>query len=223
MIRNILLFLHLSFFTVFTALSQDINTHFQKEIQAFQQQDSINFPPTNGILLIGSSSFTYWKDVQLRFPDYPIINRGFGGSTLLDVIHYADQVIYPYKPKQILIYCGENDLAKSDTITSKLVFSRFKTLYQNIRTHLGSDTHITYISIKPSPSRQHLIPKMKKTNQLIRKFLQKQTNTTFINVYDAMLDANGFPQTDIFIKDKLHMNAKGYDIWVQIIKPYLLK
>ena len=68
---------------------------FQKEILEFKKQDSISFPPSHAILFVGSSSFTKWKDVSAYFPNHVIINRGFGGSTLLDVIHYKKDVIRP--------------------------------------------------------------------------------------------------------------------------------
>ena len=106
---------------------------FWKDIQNFKKQDSIHFPPKNAILFIGSSSFTKWTDVQDYFPGYTIINRGFGGSTLLDQIRYANDIIFPYEPKQIVIYCGENDLASSDTVTAEMVVDRFKQLYKMIR------------------------------------------------------------------------------------------
>src|SRR6478609_4359532 len=106
---------------------------FYEEIQNFKNQDTVNPPPKNAILFVGSSSFTKWTDVQAYFPGYKIINRGFGGSSLPDVIRYADDIIFPYQPKQIVIYCGENDLASSDTVTAQMVFDRFKELYQMIR------------------------------------------------------------------------------------------
>src|SRR6187549_2560140 len=108
---------------------------FWKDIQNFKKQDSISFPPKNAILLIGSSSFTKWTDVQDYFPGYKIINRGFGGSSLPDVIRYANSIIFPYHPKQIVIYCGENDFAASDTVTTQEVFKRFKILFNLIRSH----------------------------------------------------------------------------------------
>ena len=109
---------------------------FAEDIAAFKKADSLQFPPKNAILLVGSSSFTRWTDVQDYFPGYPIINRGFGGSTLPDVIRYADQVIYPYQPKEVLIYCGENDVAFSDTVTAQTVYQRFTQLFGMIRTKL---------------------------------------------------------------------------------------
>ena len=195
---------------------------FSGEIAAFKKQDSISFPAANQILFVGSSSFTMWKDVQQYFPSHPVINRGFGGSTLLDVTRYASDVIFKYKPKQIVIYCGENDIAGDSTVTSKIVFERFKKLYADIRTAMPR-VSVVYISMKPSPNRVQLMPKFEQANRLIKKFISKKNKTMFIDVYHAMLNTDGTPMTDIFLEDQLHMNAKGYVIWKKIIQPVLVK
>ena len=202
---------------------------FWNDIQNFKNQDSIHFPPKNAILFIGSSSFTKWTDMQDYFPGYTIINRGFGGSTLLDQIRYANDIIFPYQPKQIIIYCGENDLASSDSVTAQMVFDRFKELYQMIREKTKAP--VAFISLKPSPSRRHLFPKMHKANQLILEFINLQKsaldsqpiNIECIDVNRKMLDEQGQPIPDIFLQDSLHMNAKGYAIWQKEIQPYLIK
>ena len=217
--------LALSFFLLmfcFNHLQAQQKFPFWDEIQKFKSQDSLHFPPKNAILFVGSSSFTKWTDVQNYFPGYKIINRGFGGSSLPDVIHYANDIIVPYHPKQVVIYCGENDLAASDTVTSKMVFNRFKNLFTMIRKKLTL-VPILFISIKPSPSRQKLMPKMVAANEMIKRFLSKNKKATFADVYHKMLKVDGQPMDDIFIEDKLHMNAKGYAIWQKEIKPYLLR
>lgn len=195
---------------------------FAGEIAVFKKKDSISFPPKGAILFVGSSSFTKWTDVQDYFPGYTIINRGFGGSSLPDVIRYENDVIFPYDPKQIVIYCGENDLAASDTVTGQLVAERFKQLFRDIRNRYPR-VPVAYISMKPSPSRTKLMPKMQEGNRIIKKFLKKKRKTAYINVYDSMLLPDGNPIPDIFISDRLHMNAKGYAIWQKIIAPYLVK
>ena len=192
-----------------------------EDIRDFKKQDSLSFPPDNAILFIGSSSFTLWTDVQDYFPGYTIINRGFGGSTLALQIYYAQDIIFPYKPKQIVIYCGENDLA-FEGVSAAEVFERFKKLFQIIRGKF-TDIPVAYISMKPSPSRRHLIPMMREGNKLIKDFLSNQENTVFIEVHKLMLDASGEPISEIFLDDSLHMNAKGYAIWQKEIKPRLLK
>jgi lysophospholipase L1-like esterase len=201
-----------------TAISQP----FINEIKAFRRADSITAPPKNAILLIGSSSFTNWKDVAKYFPDQTIINRGFGGSSLPHMIMYAEDVIFKYNPKQILIYCGENDLTGGPTITADTIFERLKNLHQLIRSKYKK-VPIAYISMKPSPSREKYLETMQKGNALIKSFMEQQKKSSFIDVYSSMLDANGRILTHIFLSDKLHMNAEGYKIWQGVIAPYLVK
>jgi lysophospholipase L1-like esterase len=195
---------------------------FYEDIVVFKKQDSIAFPPKQAILLVGSSSFTNWKDVQNYFPHFTIVNRGFGGSSISDVIRYADDIIFRYQPKQIVIYCGENDLAGSDTVTGKMVYQRFEQLFTLIRSKMPG-VPVAFISLKPSPSRWQLNDKMIAANDLIKKYLRKKKKASFIDVYHKMLGADGTPIKEIFTEDNLHMNAKGYAIWQKIIEPYLKK
>ncbi|MBL7708962.1 MAG: G-D-S-L family lipolytic protein, partial [Chitinophagaceae bacterium] len=173
------------------------NIPFWKEVQVFKQKDSVQFPVANQVLLIGSSSFTMWKDVQEYFPQHKILNRAFGGSTLVDLIRFRYDVIYPYQPKQIVIYCGENDFAASDTVTVELVMQRFKTLYNLVRAKYAS-VPLLYVSMKPSPSRVHLLPKYREANQQIERFLKADRKAAFADVYQPMLKSDGTVMDDIF-------------------------
>src|SRR5690349_7801004 len=155
---------------------------FWSDIQAFKKADSAQMPPKNAILFVGSSSFTKWKDVPDYFPGYTIINRGFGGSQLTDVIRYTYDVILPYAPKQVVIYCGENDLASSAAVKAADVVERFKTLFGMIRENLPTAT-IDFVSLKPSPSRASLFPEFQQANAQIEAFLKTQKKAGFINVY----------------------------------------
>jgi len=195
------------------------NVPFFNEIQNFKKQDSISFPPKKAILLIGSSTFTNWKDVQSYFPDKKIINRGFGGSSLPDVINHIGNVVYPYHPKQVVIYCGENDFMAAGT-TPQMVLERAKNLISLIRAKYPK-VPIAYISIKPSPSRAKYIPQMKEANAMIASLISKTKRATYINTADAMYNPDGTIMQDIFLKDDLHMNAKGYAIWKKVMEPYL--
>ena len=194
---------------------------FFDEIRAFVRQDRVK-PPLHGqILFVGSSSFRLWADMQKSFPHHEVLNRGFGGSCLPDVIRYADTIIFPYKPKQIVIYCGENDLAADPKVSAKVVFSRFRTLFRLIR-HKMPSVPIVYVSMKPSPSRQNLMPKMLGANRRIERYLSLQRATRFANVYPLMLYSKGEPRRELFVEDRLHMNENGYAIWAKVIEPMLL-
>lgn len=196
---------------------------FYKEIQQFKQMDKEHAPEKGGILFIGSSSFTFWSDLQESFPGYPVLNRAFGGSELRDLIRYVNELIDPYAPKQIMIYCGENDFAGApDSLQAKTVVDRFKTLYRMIRQKLPNAS-IGYVSMKPSPSRRKYFPKVVAGNLAIQEFLKTEPNTVFVNVYPRMLNQQGQPVKELFNADSLHMNEKGYLIWKDAILPHLLR
>ena len=189
---------------------------FWKEISAFVKQDSINKPKEGIILFVGSSSFRLWTDVKKDFNNENILNRAFGGATLLDMIRYKDQNLLNYHPSKIVLYCGENDVASSDKVDGKEVFQRFKTLFDIIRKQYP-DVPLVYVSIKPCILRWSMKDRMMDANQRISSFLSHKKKTTFVDIWDAMLE-NGEPKKDIFREDNLHMNAKGYAIWIEKMK-----
>jgi lysophospholipase L1-like esterase len=193
---------------------------FIEEINAFKKQDSVQMPPKDANLFVGSSSLRMWSSMTKDFPRHKVINRGFGGSSLPDVIRYAGDIIYPYRAKQVIIYCGENDLAASDTVTAQMVLKRFTQLFNLIR-EKDKNVSIVFISIKPSPSRQHLFEKFVEANRLIKTFLEKQANTRYVDVFSLMISPDGKPRKELFLDDMLHMNEVGYAIWRAVLGPVL--
>lgn len=194
---------------------------FWNEISAFKASDKATPPPQHAILFVGSSSFRMWHNVQAAFSGYQIINRGFGGSQLTDVMRYFYDIILPYQPRQIVIYCGENDLVEKG-VTAKDVFVRFQTLFCMIRKNLP-DAMIDFVSIKPSPSRIAVRDQVIAANQMIKNFITSQSKARYIDIYLKMLDADGNVMNEIFKDDFLHLNEMGYAIWQKAILPYLLK
>ena len=194
---------------------------FWEDIQKFKKMDQLKPPPEQAILFVGSSSIRMWKDLDDAFPEHTVINRGFGGSTLVDLHRYLDDIVLPYNPSQIVIYSGENDLA-SDGLDPQQVLQQFDSVFTGIRKQMPQ-VPITYISIKPSFKRADYMPAIEEANALIKNYLKNKPNTQFVDVYHPMLDSNGKPRRDIFIADSLHMNEKGYQIWAEVIRPYLRK
>jgi lysophospholipase L1-like esterase len=214
--RNTTFLILILLFLGFTAQSQK---PFEDEIKAFRQQDSVQFPGKGKILFIGSSSFRLWKDVQTDFPTHPIINRGFGGANFTDLLLYKDQIVNPYSPRQVVIYCGENDLAQGTE--PEKVFENFKILFSYIR-GVAPQAHIAFVSIKPSPSRKPILENVKRTNRMIKDFLGKQKRAVYVDTFSLMLQQNGDFREELFVEDRLHMNRKGYDIWKAALEPHLL-
>ncbi|MCW3464557.1 GDSL-type esterase/lipase family protein [Chitinophaga nivalis] len=212
------LLLTAGFFNVLQAQTQH---SYQEDIGTIRNYDKIYAPPENPILFIGSSSIRKWDDLERVFSHYVVLNRGFGGAELNDVTYFAEDIIFPYHPRQIIIYAGENDLPDEVT-TADSVLARFKNLYACIRAKLPV-VPIVYISIKPSPVRERFFEKAQAANKLIAGFLAGEQNTRFLDLYSLMLDKSKRPRKELFVGDMLHMNRKGYAIWEAAVKPYLLE
>lgn len=194
---------------------------FWDDIQAIKQYDLIYEPPTNPILFIGSSSIRMWNDLERIFAKYIVINRGIGGAEVNDILFYANDIVFPYHPRQIVIYVGENDLVVEGT-TVDSILSRAKQLFQVIQSKLPN-VPIVYFSIKPSPSRETYIDVAKAVNILIKNYIQTQKNMTYVDIFNPMLTKQGTPKPELFVEDMLHMNKKGYKIWRRKIKRHLIK
>lgn len=193
---------------------------FWKEIQEFKHNDSISMPPKNGILFVGSSSFEKWKDLETVFKDYQAINRGFGGSTLAQANYYIADLVYPYQPRQVVIYSGENDIAM-DGANALETLNRFAAFFNNIRLKYPA-VPVLYVSIKDSPSRTKHAATNAHANLLIKEYLQHYPNTRFVDVNSKMLNKKAL-RPELFLEDMLHIKPEGYDIWIKEIKPYLVK
>lgn len=208
-----------TFLMLFIFKAQD-KPAFWNDIEHFKQLNKENPPPKDAVLLVGSSSFTMWKEVSDYFPGKQIINRGFGGSSLNDLNFYSDELLKPYSPKQIIIYCGENDFAGNEKLTARQVFNRYKNFYAEIRKYYPN-IQVDYVSIKLSPSRENLWSQFIATNSLIKKFMTKKKNSEYIDITKVMNDEKGLIRKDLFLEDMLHMKPSGYEIWAKEMKPYI--
>ena len=193
---------------------------FEGEIKNFEAQDATKMPAPGGIVLTGSSSFKYWKTAEQDLAPLPVINRGFGGSTLSEVLHYADRTILKYQPKTVVIYC-ENDLFMPEPKTAEQTRDAYVALVRYIRSTLPN-AQLYYVSMKPSPSRWDRRKEVQRANELIRAYVRADKRHEYVDVWPVMLNGNR-PDGGIFVKDSLHMNAEGYRRWTQVLKPILEK
>ncbi len=171
------------------------------------------------ILFTGSSSFRLWKDLQTCFPKKNVLNRGFGGSEMSDLVYYFDQLILRYQPKQIFIYEGDNDTNSGKT--SEQILADAQRLVSMIRSEVSPTVEILFLAAKPSLARASLKEQYLKFNSELKAWAEKQKNVKFVDVWTPMMDQSGSVQADLFAEDKLHMNEKGYAIWKRVIGPYI--
>lgn len=195
------------------------HARWQSSLDAFAAADRVSAPAQGGVVFVGSSSIRLWKDLEDSFEKHPtVVKRGFGGSQLRDCVELVDQLVLSYKPKLVVVYAGENDLAEGST--PQQVLERFETFVQKVKAALP-ETRIAFVSIKPSPLRAAMIPAVREANALVQAYSQTEPQLAYIDVFSEMLDANGQPREELFSGDRLHLNADGYHLWQKVISARL--
>ena len=190
---------------------------FAKDIDAFEQWDSKNAFPAAPVLFVGSSSIRMWRTRE-GFPDLPVINRGFGGSHISDVLHFADRIVLPYRPKVIVFYAGDNDVAGGKS--AQRVRDDYRRFVNLINDRLPQ-TRLIFVTIKPSGQRWTLWPEMNRANALIRDLCKADDRLFFADLATPLLDSEGKPDDDLFLGDRLHLSPNGYAVWNETLRPIL--
>ncbi len=191
---------------------------FRDEILRFAEQDRENPPPACPVLFVGSSSIRMWGSLKEDMAPLPVLNRGFGGSTISQSNLYFDRIVAPYRPRAIVFYAGENDL--DGGVSPATAASDFRRFMELKRANLGK-TPVFYISAKPSKLRFGQLGRQSELNAAIRQMAASSKDLTFIDVVTPML-RDGQPQ-DLYVEDGLHMNAAGYAIWRRLVRDALAK
>ena len=190
----------------------------EKAISSYEGQDKEAPPSPGGVVFIGSSSIRGWKSLRRDFAGTNVIGRGFGGSQMVDSIGYAHRVVIPYKPRAVAVYAGDNDIAAGKS--AKEVARDFRTFVGTIHA-ADPKVQIGFIAIKPSLARIRLWARMKVANGLVEDFAASNPRVDYLDIANPMLAADGTPRRDLFVKDGLHLNAKGYRLWADIVRPWL--
>ncbi len=190
----------------------------QKDIDAFTAADAAQAPQPGGIVFVGSSSIRMWKTLSGDFPGFHVVNRGFGGSQLADSVHFFDQLVRPHAPRTVVLYAGDNDLWSGKS--PETLLADFQAFCAKVHEAFPA-ARVAYIAIKPSPSRWKIREQMIRANDLIAAECARDSRRVFVDIFTPMLDANGQPRPEFYLKDMLHMNDAGYDVWTRALASVL--
>lgn len=190
----------------------------EKAIAAFEAQDRDQLPPPGGVLFLGSSTIRRWTTLAKDFPGRTVVNRGFGGSHIVDSTHFADRIIFPYRPRMIFLRAGGNDVNAGKS--PEQVLDDYKAFVATVRRRLP-ETRIVYISISPSPSNEARWNDFRAVNRLIETYSQGKPYLQYLETFDMVLGPDGRPRAGLFVADRLHMNAEGYRLLADRVRPLL--
>lgn len=213
-------FIGLALASLMIALATSAQNRWEPFIQAFEEGDKADPPPENAIVFAGSSSIVFWRTLKEDMAPLTVINRGFGGSQMFELNMYRDRIVTNYKPKAVVVYEGDNDVAAGKSVNE--IVSQYKEFISHIDREL-STTEIYLIAVKPSIARAAMWETMKEVNSQLKKLAEETAKVHYLDIASPMLQENGLVKEDLFVDDGLHLNAKGYEIWTKVVRPVLLE
>src|SRR6267142_5167601 len=214
------LVLHLALRSVYCAEANHNFRKWEKEISAYEASDKTNPPPKGALLFFGSSTVRMWKSLPQDFPNAKVINRGFGGSQIVDSTHFAERVIFPYEPSKVFLRAGGNELWAGKS--AEEVFGDFKEFVAKVHGKLPK-TEIVFVSLSPSIARWKQADKEKAVNTMIEEFVKHNRGLKYIDTYPLPLGSDRQPRPELFLPDKLHFNAEGYKLLAECVRPFAKK
>ncbi|MGO1072742.1 SGNH/GDSL hydrolase family protein [Lysobacter sp. CA199] len=189
-------------------------------VQAWEQEDARVRRMPGSVVFVGSSSIRLWSTLSEDFPGTATINRGYGASRVYDSVYYADRIVNAYQPRAVVFYAGENDL--NEGRTPRQVRDDFVAFVRRVQAGTPN-ARIAFVSIKPSPLRDPILPQVREANSLIRDYIRGARGVDYLDVFTPMVDDSGAPRPELFVEDRLHMNREGYAIWVRVVGAWLGK
>jgi lysophospholipase L1-like esterase len=194
------------------------DNRFEQNVQDYEAADRTNPPPQNAILLVGDSQFFRWKTVAKDLPDFTVVNRGIDSFQTSDLVYFADRLVRPYHPRMIVTHVGGNDVHMGKS--PEQILTDFKSFVAKVRANFPT-VPIAFSSTTPGPARREEWAQRKETNRVLKEYIATQPNLLFIDLWDAMLTADGQPREDLWVADRVHPNHAGYLLRVKIMRPLL--
>lgn len=200
--------------------TQQNENRWEERIQGFEEQDKTNPPPKDSILFVGSSSIVFWQTLAEDMAPLTVINRGFGGSQMHELNMYRDRIVTPYEPKAVLVYEGDNDVAAGRNVEQ--IVAEYRDFVDHLSAKLPN-TNVYLIAVKPSIRRASMWQTMQAVNRGLQAIASEHAHVMYVDIASPMLLDDGSIDPSLFVADELHMNAAGYQVWTEVIRPVLIE
>ncbi len=191
----------------------------ENEVAAYEAADRAAPPGKGGVLFIGSSTVRLWTTLAADFPDHAVVNRGVGGCEIADCTHFADRLIFPHAPRQIVLRAGGNDIHAGRPPAE--VAADYVAFVAAVRAKLP-DAEVTFVGVNPAPVRSGETEKYRELNALVRAAMRKLTRVSYADGFGFALTADGQTRPELFVADRLHFNAAGYKLLAEAVRPHLI-
>ena len=188
---------------------------FEKDIADYERKNAETPPPDNCTIFIGSSTWALWGELlEKDFAEFRAVNRGFGGSTVPEVLHVMHRIVTPHKPARVVFFCGGNDIAGG--ASAEVTFENFKTFLIKLW-DTSPNTEVFFVSVTGAPVRERFFDETRKYNTQVRDLADTLTRLHYIDTFATLAGEDGKAEEKYFLQDRLHLNRDGQERWIPVI------
>jgi lysophospholipase L1-like esterase len=204
----------------------DAKKYYNNKVSAFSVE---NFNSSTGqIVFVGDSITDLYKlDSYYADLDLASYNRGIGGDTTQGVIDRLNVSIFDIMPSKIVLMIGTNDV--NGNVQNEKILSNYRIIFDEIKKNQPTvDVFVMSIIPQNKDIEKAAGIDVTKNNKTIKylnseiKNLCGEYGYSFLEIYDLLLDEEGYLDKE-YSDDGLHLNAAGFEIWTEVLKPYLMK
>jgi lysophospholipase L1-like esterase len=202
-------------FAIFATPTTAQEFRFEKDIVAYEKINVETPPPDNCSIFVGSSTWRLWGDqLEKDFAEFRAVNRGFGGSTVPEVLQVMHRIITLHKPARVVFFCGGNDIAGG--ASAEITFENFKTFLIRLW-DVTPNTEVFFVSVTGAPVRERFFDETRKYNMLVKDLAETMTRLHYVDTFAMLVGEDGKAQEKYFLQDRLHLNRDGQERWIPVI------
>lgn len=169
------------------------------------------------VVFLGDSITQGWgSEFKGSFVGMKLANRGIGGDTTRGMLIRIEEDVLALDPAAIVLLLGTNDIEVGIPVDA--IGRNFERILAAIRSH-DADVPVVLCRMFPSaPEKDRPAETIQAVNALYEATAKSDPNVTVLDTWTlfAQEDGNSDP---VWFKDRLHLNAEGYDRWAAALRP----
>ncbi|HVT71613.1 MAG TPA: GDSL-type esterase/lipase family protein [Lacunisphaera sp.] len=174
----------------------------------------------NGIVFVGDSITEGWHTLQKDFASLPVkvVNRGIGGDTTPNLLYRLPDDVLSLHPRALVLLIGTNDLGEHTPPAD--IADNLKVFMRRVRAEYPR-IPIAWCLVMPRGGGDTYPERIHQLNDLIAKLAARDRRVTLVDTFAPLAQADGTSRPEYFVKDRLHLNPAGYEVWRSVMLPVL--
>lgn len=188
------------------------------------------FTRCSSITKVGKDNPKLVDEVRMKDGSQACINHGFGTSSADDLLYYYHRMVRPYEPRVLVLATGANDVgfgysAKEIMEIEARIIDWAQADFPGIKIYC-----FNMIPTVKNKGQENVATRVRdEYNEILEDYCKRKENVTYVSLIDQPFffenpeDVGDYDKIreDIFVDDLVHMNPKGYAMFMDFLRELL--